>query len=74
MGTQYPSPYTVQSAINFYSIGVYLYLGEEVTNADMMDHSSRYALLNSFPGYIVQTLFITICYTLYCHYHTAATT
>lgn len=74
MGPQFHSPYAVQSAINYYSIGVFLYLGEEVTNADMLDRSSTYALLSAFPGYIVQTLFITICYTLYWCYHVAAAT
>ena len=64
----------MQTAINFYSIVVFLRLEEEVSNSEMMDHSSTYAFLSAFPGYIVQTLFITICYTLYCFHNVVAET
>jgi hypothetical protein len=30
----------------------------------MIDHSYAYTILNAIPGSLVQTLFITICYTL----------
>lgn len=54
-----------QSAVNFYSLGSYLSMAHELTAAQMAAYSHGYALAAAFPGFLVQTLFVTICFTLY---------
>lgn len=60
--------------MNYYSIVVYLSLGAELTPTDMITHSFVYTILNSVPATLVQTLFITICYTLYPSNHPVVAT
>ena len=55
---------TAQSIVNFYSLGNYLSMEHEMTAAQMLKYSHGYALAAAFPGFLVQTLFITICFTL----------
>jgi hypothetical protein len=54
-----------QSVVNYYSIGSYLSMAHELTPRQMLDYSHGYALAAAFPGFLVQTLFVTICFTLY---------
>jgi hypothetical protein len=54
-----------QSVVNFYSLGNFLSMGAELTADEMLGYSHGYALAAAFPGFLVQTLFVTICFTLY---------
>lgn len=54
-----------QSIVNYYSIISYLEMEHEIVAEDMLEYSHGYALAAALPGFLVQTLFITICFTLY---------
>lgn len=53
-----------QSAVNFYSLTSFLQMPSEILGRNMLDYSHGYALAAAVPGFLVQTLFMTICVTL----------
>lgn len=53
-----------QSVVNFYSLANYLSMEHELTGREMLAYSHGYALAAALPGFLVQTLFVTICFTL----------